>query len=352
MSALVIKKLNCFYQEDQILKDLDLELKSNQIVCLLGESGCGKTTLLRAVAGLQTQLTGDILINGRLVNSGKINLTPEERKVGLIFQDYALFPHLNVFDNVAFSLQGFPKKEKQKRVSEVLALVRLDSYSERFPHQLSGGQQQRIAIARALAYQPDLMLLDEPFSNLDHHVRFQLIDEIRLLLKSRNMSALFVTHSKEEGFAFADKIALMQAGKIVQIDDAQNLYRFPKSEYVADFMGQSNYLPVRVLDNQSYYSELGEINSQNVIKYEKGTELKLLLRPEQLAINLDVNGKGVIEQISYLGPYQQITVSYLAKLYIIKQSTHVGACMQFNEGDKVNMNLLCHDFVFFEKETG
>jgi len=166
---------------------------------LLGESGCGKTTLLRAVAGLQSALQGEIHINESLVQQSElaINLPPEARKVGLIFQYYALFPDLNVFDNIAFSLHKLAKKERRLRVESVLALVQLSEYSQRFPHQLSGGQQQRIAIARALAYQPDLMLLDEPFSNLDQHVRFQLIQDIPQLFKARSMSALFVTHSKE-----------------------------------------------------------------------------------------------------------------------------------------------------------
>ncbi|WP_413701380.1 ABC transporter ATP-binding protein [Psychromonas sp. KJ10-10] len=184
MSALVVKDLNCFYQKNHILKNLDIDLQDNEIVCLLGESGCGKTTLLRAVAGLQAEVSGEVRINNRIVDNEKIKMSPEERKVGLIFQDYALFPHLNVFDNVAFSLTDMTKAEKANMVESVLSLVQLSEYALRFPHQLSGGQQQRIAIARALAYQPDLMLLDEPFSNLDQHVRFQLIKEIRLLLKN------------------------------------------------------------------------------------------------------------------------------------------------------------------------
>lgn len=185
MSALVVKELSCFYQDNQVLDCLDLELENNEIICLLGESGCGKTTLLKAVAGLQTDLWGKIKINGKIVNDHAVNIAAEKRKVGFIFQDYALFPHLNVFDNVAFSLYKFCKEEQKKRVNDVLALVQLSEYAQRFPHQLSGGQQQRVAIARALAYQPDLMLLDEPFSNLDNHVRFQLIHEIRDLLKAR-----------------------------------------------------------------------------------------------------------------------------------------------------------------------
>jgi len=348
MCALVVNELNCFYQETQVLESLDLTLENNEIVCLLGESGCGKTTLLRAIAGLQVKLSGTIKINGKTVNDANTNVPPEQRKVGLIFQDYALFPHLNVFDNVAFSLHKLSHAEKQKRVNKVLTLVQLKDYTNRFPHQLSGGQQQRIAIARALAYQPNLMLLDEPFSNLDHHVRFQLIHEIRSLLKAHSMSALFVTHSKEEGFAFADRIALMQAGKIVQIDTAQSLYSRPKSMYVANFMGQSNYLPVQVIDKYSYQSDLGILNSNAIIEWTADKRLSLLLRPEQLGIEMQHNGLGTVKLVSFLGAYQQITVTYLGKDYIIKQSNHLGNCMQFKAGDKVSLTVLSHDFVVFE----
>ena len=344
MSALVIKKLNCFYQDDQILKDLDLELQSNQIVCLLGESGCGKTTLLRAVAGLQSQASGNIFINGTCVNGSDVNLPPEKRKVGLIFQDYALFPHLNVFDNVAFSLTTINKQAKKERVEEVLSLVQLSDYALRFPHQLSGGQQQRIAIARALAYQPELMLLDEPFSNLDQHVRFQLIKDIRLLLKQRAMSALFVTHSKEEGFAFADKIALMQAGKIVQIGTPQQLYHFPESRYIADFMGKSNYVDVRVENVNSFHSDFGSLSSDCAIEYKKGQLLQLLLRPEQLEVYASESGLATIVDIDFLGAFNMLSVSFNDKIYIVKENNWQA---NYKVDDKVDINIINHNFVLF-----
>lgn len=347
MTALVVKKLNCFYQENQILKDLDLDLQVNEIVCLLGESGCGKTTLLRAVAGLQAELSGEISINGVLVDGNKIQVVPEKRKVGLIFQDYALFPHLNVFDNVAFSLLTLTHEEKKQRVDDVLSLVNLSDYALRFPHQLSGGQQQRIAIARALAYQPDLMLLDEPFSNLDQHVRFKLIKDIRLLLKNRSMSALFVTHSKEEGFAFADKIALMQAGKIVQIGVPQQLYNVPQSRYVADFMGQSNYLDVQVINKNSYQSDFGILISESVAEVNSGNMLQLLLRPEQILLSSDKNGHAKITNIDFLGAFQNITVCFKGKELLVKQNSqqHI-----YHVGDKVKLTIIPHDFVLFDVE--
>ena len=350
MSALFVNDLNCFYQRNQVLKSLDLTLENNEIVCLLGESGCGKTTLLRAVAGLQTELSGWIKIKDKTVDNSDINIPPEERKVGLIFQDYALFPHLSVYENIAFSLHKLPRKEQHLRVAEVLTLVRLKDYADRFPHQLSGGQQQRVAIARALAYQPDLMLLDEPFSNLDHHVRFQIIDELRKLLKSHSMSALFVTHSKEEGFAFADRIALMQSGKIVQIDTAQALYSYPDSRYVADFMGLSNYIEVTVKDKYSYQSDLGVLTCNAIIERDVNAQLTLLLRPEQLAIEIDNSAQGIVERVNFLGSYQHITVAFLNKRYIVKESNNHGNCMQYKVGDKVSLTVLSHDFVVFDKE--
>lgn len=345
MSALVIKKLNCSYQENHILKELDIDLQNNEIICLLGESGCGKTTLLRAVAGLQADVSGKISINGVCVNNDNINLPPEKRKVGLIFQDYALFPHLNVFDNVAFSLTNMSKQEKAERVEEVLTLVQLNDYVLRFPHQLSGGQQQRIAIARALAYQPELMLLDEPFSNLDQHVRFQLIKDIRALLKGREMSALFVTHSKEEGFAFADKIALMQAGKIVQIGAPQQLYNFPESRYTADFMGKSNYVEVTVENVNSFQSDFGSLSSDCAIEHNKGSKLQLLLRPEQFEIHASEDGQASIADIDCLGAFQMVSVCFKGKSYLVRQSHQQS---NYKVGDKVDLTMTNHRFVLFD----
>jgi len=347
MSALTINNLSCAYQKNTVLADLNLTLNDNEIVCLLGESGCGKTTLLRAVAGLQTQLTGTINIQDKVLNDLSVCIPPEQRKIGLIFQDYALFPHLNVFDNVAFSFTKMSKQEKQRRVQEVLDLVQLGDLTERFPHQLSGGQQQRIAIARAMAYQPDLMLLDEPFSNLDQHVRLQLIHEIRTLFKARKMSALFVTHAKEEGFAFADRIALMQAGKIIQIDTPQTLYQHPSTPYVADFMGQSNYVDAQVIDPYHYDTCLGRLSSEHVIQQEVGQACRLLLRPEHLAVSSNMAGEAVITLVEFQGALQQITVRFKEQDFVIRHSNHNKDCIQFKVDDSVDLRVLNHDLVAF-----
>ena len=354
MNALEIVGLSCSYKNEhnaqsKILDDLNLMLASNEIVCLLGESGCGKTTLLKAVAGLQKNLTGEISINEHLVNSAikGCDITPEKRKVGLIFQDYALFPHLNVFENISFSINKKTMAQIKESVEAVLSLVKLSDFATRYPHQLSGGQQQRVAIARALVYEPELMLLDEPFSNLDHHVRFELIKEIRKLLKQQSMSALFVTHSKEEGFAFADKIALMQTGKIVQIGTAKSLYSKPKSMYVADFMGEANYLAVKTDDLYTFSHAFGSNSSENKIVNKIGDKFKLLLRPENIGIKLDRAGNGIIEDVTFLGSVQILSVRVEQQLFAVRQ-TLSGFVNDFNVGDKVSLSVLAHDFVFFD----
>ncbi|TXX38646.1 ABC transporter ATP-binding protein, partial [Vibrio cholerae] len=218
--ALLIENLTCQYDAQTVLKSLSLQVNPGEIVCLLGASGCGKTTLLKAIAGLLPLASGQLSLNCVTLDDGKCWLPPEQRNIGMIFQDYALFPHLTVAQNVGFGLDAMPAKQKQAKIAEMLTLVHLDAFAERYPHQLSGGQQQRVAIARALAYKPDLLLLDEPFSNIDTQVRHELIIEIRKIFKQQGVTAIFVTHSREEAFAFADKMAVMNRGVIEQYGTA------------------------------------------------------------------------------------------------------------------------------------
>ena len=225
------------------VQQVSLQLQAGDIGVLIGPSGCGKTTLLRAVAGLEPISTGQIKLNGAIVSSNAGSLPPEKRRIGMVFQDYALFPHLSVGKNVAFGVHHLPKAEQAQRTHEALALVGLEGSAQRYPHELSGGQQQRVALARALAPRPQLMLLDEPFSNLDVDLRERLAHELRDILKAANATALFVTHDQLEAFAIGDQIGVMQQGRLHQMADASTLYKQPASRFVADFIGHGAFVP-------------------------------------------------------------------------------------------------------------
>ena len=225
---------------------VSLGLKAGQIGVLIGPSGCGKTTLLRAVAGLEPVGGGEILLSGKVVGSPHLSVAPEQRRIGMVFQDYALFPHLDVGRNVGFGVQHLDRAQRARRVAEVLELVGLGGSERRYPHELSGGQQQRVALARALAPQPQLLLLDEPFSDLDIDLRERLAQEVRAILKAASATALFVTHDQLEAFAIGDVIGVMNEGHLHQWDDAYTLYHRPATRFVADFIGHGVFTPATV----------------------------------------------------------------------------------------------------------
>ncbi len=230
-------------QPKSAVHGVSLKLEAGQIGVLIGPSGCGKTSLLRAIAGLEPVAAGEIQLSDRVVSRLGFSAAPENRRMGMVFQDYALFPHLTVAGNIAFGLHGQSSEFKSSRISEVLQLVGLADVQDRYPHELSGGQQQRVALARALAPQPDLLLLDEPFSNLDVDLRERLALEIRGILKEAKATALFVTHDQMEAFAIGDVIGVIQEGRLAQWDDAYHLYHRPASRFVAEFIGHGVFIP-------------------------------------------------------------------------------------------------------------
>ncbi|MEZ5660260.1 MAG: ABC transporter ATP-binding protein [Burkholderiaceae bacterium] len=251
-SALIVNDLHLAYQAEAgvlpVLRGLSFDLGRSEIGCLLGESGCGKTTAMRAIAGFVDPQRGSVVIEGREVAGPAISTPPEDRSVGVVFQDYALFPHLNVARNVGFGLRALAEEERRERIDEMLALVGLADSAQRYPHELSGGQQQRVALARALAPRPKVLLLDEPFSNLDPDLRERLALEVRDLLKVTGTTALLVTHDQYEAFAMADRIGVMEGGRIVQWDTAYQLYHRPQSRSVADFIGQGSFVTGEILN--------------------------------------------------------------------------------------------------------
>jgi len=245
---LTISQLSVHYPgvSQPAVREVSLSLRAGDIGVLIGPSGCGKTTLLRAVAGLERASQGCIELGGEPVSSRHFHMPPEERRIGMVFQDYALFPHLSTEHNVGFGLRKLNASQRRQRVQEVLALVGLDGLQTRYPHELSGGQQQRVALARALAPSPRLLLLDEPFSNLDVDLRERLAHEVRAILKAAGATALFVTHDQMEAFAIGDLIGVMHQGRLHQWEDAYCLYHRPATRFVAEFIGHGVFTPAQI----------------------------------------------------------------------------------------------------------
>jgi iron(III) transport system ATP-binding protein len=291
LPCLTVRELTVAYPRARtpVLQGLSFALERGEIGAIVGSSGCGKTTLLRAIAGFVPVSEGEVVIDGLSVSGPGFTAPPEKRGVGLVFQDYALFPHLTVADNVAFGLRGPGKAERSARVAEMLELVGLAGHAARYPHELSGGQQQRVALARALAPRPALLLMDEPFSSLDVDLRARLGTEVRQILKASGTSAILVTHDQQEAFAMADRIGVMRAGVLEQWDRPYELYHQPATRYVADFIGQGVFLPGQVLNARHVRIELGDLAGEVPVPCEQGCgacgkqcHVDVLLRPDDV----------------------------------------------------------------------
>lgn len=262
---------------------LSLELDQGELGCLLGPSGCGKTTTLRTIAGLERPFAGRIEIEGREATL----IPPERRPVGLVFQDLALFPHLTVAGNIEFGLHDLPRRERRERVGEVVALMGLSSLLHRYPHELSGGQQQRVAIARTLARRPRLLLLDEPFAALDAPLRRQLRQELRQLCKQLGLAALLVTHDRDEGFAFADRLGVMREGRLEQWNLPYELYHRPATPFVAEFVGEGRWLEGMIRDDGFVSTALGAFPLPPEVHYSAGQRVRLLVRLDDVVHDPD-----------------------------------------------------------------
>jgi iron(III) transport system ATP-binding protein len=277
---LKLRNLACGYQDQRVVQNLDLHLNAGDIGCLLGSSGCGKTTTLRAIAGFEPVHAGEIVLAGEVISKAGFTLAPEKRRIGMVFQDYALFPHLTVAENIAFGIRNHPRQTQL--VNEMLELVNLGSLGTRHPHELSGGQQQRVALARALAPEPQLLLLDEPFSNLDGELRRRLSHEVRDILKARGTSAILVTHDQEEAFAVSDHVGVFREGRLEQWDTPYNLYHEPATPYVASFVGQGYFIRGQMLDSESVQTELGVLRGNRAYPGVSGAPMDVLLRPDDI----------------------------------------------------------------------
>jgi iron(III) transport system ATP-binding protein len=279
---LSLNNVSVAYQKTQAIQNVTFELGVGQIGCLLGPSGCGKTSLLRAVAGFEKVAEGQISLRNQLVSGKHSHVEPEKRRVAVVFQDYALFPHLTVAQNIAFGLHEYTRAKKLQRVTELLLLVGLPGYDRRYPHALSGGQQQRVALARAMAAKPDLLLLDEPFSSLDAELRDDLAKELRVILKHEKTTALMVTHDQNEAFAMADVIGVMDQGRLMQWTDAYALYHRPVNRFVASFVGDGVFLSATIDNNIKLNSGLGVFPINPESGFKQGDKVVFLVRPDDI----------------------------------------------------------------------
>jgi len=270
------------YGDTTVVKGLSLGLNAGDIGCLLGPSGCGKTTALRCIAGFEKVQAGEIKLAGNTIAAANFHMAAEKRQIGMVFQDYALFPHLNVAQNIAFGLNKQSKAEQQTRVAEMLELIGLHDYGTLYPHELSGGQQQRVALARALAPRPKLLLLDEPFSNLDVALRERLCLDVRDILKAEKTTAIMVTHDQDEAFMIADMVGVMHDGVIQQWDTAYNLYHRPANRFIADFIGEGVFLPGKVVDGERVEIEIGTIEGEFDSPVCVDCGVDVLLRPDDI----------------------------------------------------------------------
>jgi iron(III) transport system ATP-binding protein len=318
-TLLKVTAITCRYEQRQVCNNLSFSVARGDIVSLLGPSGCGKTTVLRAIAGFEPIYAGNITLAERVLSQEGQSVPPEQRQVGMVFQDYALFPHLTVAANIGFGLHGLNAVERAQVVSDMLALTRLTEYADAWPHNLSGGQQQRVALARALAPQPKLLLLDEPFSNLDTELRRSLCLEVRDVLKARGTTAILVTHDQSEAFSMADEVGVMAEGRILQWDTPETLYLNPASAQVARFLGQGQFVPA-ALKNGTLITPLGpvmnvELTAEQPLppalalvhaaaqtaKPGAVTSVELLLRPSQLKFQSDSPHKALIVSRNFQG---------------------------------------------------
>ncbi|MEW8535729.1 MAG: ABC transporter ATP-binding protein [Candidatus Thiodiazotropha endolucinida] len=281
-NQLEVRHASVRYGRQVVVDDVSFELESGVIGCLLGPSGCGKTSLLRAIAGFEPLVHGEILLHGRQVSRPGHTLAPEKRRVGMVFQDFALYPHLTVGENVVFGLRGISGKSQRQRVGELLVLVGLSGLEDKYPHQLSGGQQQRIALIRAMAPRPEILLLDEPFSGLDVELREQLAGEVRAILKREGVTAILVTHDQLEAFALADIIGVLGSGRLRQWDSGYHIYHRPADRFVAEFVGQGAMIPGRVLAGGRIESALGTMSADFKQQHQAGDSVELLLRPDDI----------------------------------------------------------------------
>lgn len=345
-ALLQVNHIECSYRGHVVVHDLSMHVHKGNLVGLLGPSGCGKTTALRAIAGFEPVHQGEIFLRGIPVSRPGLTLAPEKRRLGMVFQDYALFPHLTVMDNICFGLRNLDRQEKKQTAGRMLEMVGMEHLEQRFPHELSGGQQQRVALARALAPEPEIILMDEPFSNLDVELRERLSAEVRDILKQQGVTGIIVTHDQSEAFAIADQIGVMNQGHILQWDTPYNLYHEPADRFVADFIGQGSFLKATLTAPDTMETEAGMITGNRAFGWPRGTEVDLLLRPDDVVPDPDSSLRAEVTQQAFKGA---------EILYTLRLSTGGTILSLFpshhyhNVGDQVGIRIAADHLVAFPR---
>ena len=343
MTLIRLQNVNKNYGQTRAVIDLDLIIPKSAITVLLGRSGCGKTTTLRLIAGLEKPDSGDIWIGDQQVSGGSKWVSATQRKIGMVFQDYALFPHLSVAQNIGFGIPKLSAAVRKSRTADLLDLVGLAGMEDRYPHQLSGGQQQRVALARALAPSPDVILLDEPFSNLDASLRQAMREEVRRILHESNVTTVFVTHDQEEALRLADELVVMEGGHVLQRGAPEDVYRYPASMQVAQFLGKVNVLQgvakQGMVDTPLGSLKLHDPSMQGLVE--------VVLLPEAISLAVDPLSTTIVEDVSYFGFHQLVTLK-LADGDLLQARTWSHANIAV--GDKVSTTVSSSVVAYAKKE--
>jgi iron(III) transport system ATP-binding protein len=344
-SILELRSVSCAYDPSKpAIHDISFSGREGEILCLLGPSGCGKTTILRAIAGLEPVRSGQIFLSGRLVSSSSETIPTEERRVGMVFQEYALFPHLRVADNIAFGLGHLSRAERKCRVQEMLRLTGLEGLDRRYPHELSGGQQQRVALSRALVQNPVLLLLDEPFSNLDPDMAGRMRQEVHTLLRRMKTTTILVTHDHDEAFAMADRIAVLNQGVLEQMDSPELIYHLPATRFVADFVGQADFIPGRIRQGM-VHTELGEF--PDTMNSAEGSTAVVMIRPDDIHLMPNKSAEPRIVSRQFRGSENLYTIRLPSGQVVHSSESSTSV---YQEGTAVELRVSATHTVLFPAE--
>ena len=345
-NILQLQKVNKAFDTKKIVDDASFSLAKGQIGCLLGPSGSGKTTLLRLIAGFETPDSGKLILHGQTVFENGNSMSPEKRRIGMVFQDYALFPHLTVKANIGFGLRGMSREGKEGKISNMLDKVGLKPFEDNYPHELSGGQQQRVALARALVMEPEIILLDEPFSNLDVTLRENLSREVRRIIKDLGSTALLVTHNQQEAFAVADEIGVVMDGRVLQWGTAHELYHRPSCREIAAFIGEGIFIDGAVVQGVGVRTSLGMIKSRGFSDPGEDSLVDVLVRPEDIVHDDSSKCWATILQKEYRGPNILFTlrISSGEEILSLVPSHH-----NHDVGEKLGIRIEMEDLIYFSK---